>query len=47
MEQGIYSVAVRTCLSHEGDNLPRFTPVMGYSNHSWILGLDVFKVQLL
>lgn len=31
---GIYFVAVRTCLSHEGDNLPRFTPMMGYSNHS-------------
>lgn len=31
---GIYFVAVRTCLSHEGDNLPRFTPTMGYSNHS-------------
>lgn len=31
---GIYFVAVRTCLSHEGDNLPRFTSMMGYSNHS-------------
>lgn len=31
---GIYFIAVRTCLSHEGDNLTRFTPTMEYSNHS-------------
>lgn len=31
---GIYFVAVRTCLSHERDNLQRFTPTIGYSNHS-------------